>query len=110
MIAADPLQRQRIAHLFGLLAAGTANRIVRIIVDLASFDDRYAFIQKTEQAANDSRFALAALTEENHMVAGENGILDLRYDGFVITDDARQDPFAAFHVAHEILAHFIAHR
>src|SRR6266576_361148 len=45
VIAADPLQRQRIAHLFGLLSAGTANRIVRIIVDLASFDDRYAFIQ-----------------------------------------------------------------
>ena len=43
-------------------------------------------------------------------MAGENRVLDLRDDRLVVADDARQNPFAAFQVTHEILAHFLAHR
>ncbi len=73
-------------------------------------DDRNAFVEQAEQTANDARFALAALAQKDHVMAGENGVFDFRDNRFVITDDARQNPFAAFQVTHEILAHFVAHR
>ena len=73
-------------------------------------NDRDAFVEQAEQTANYARLALAPLAEEDHVMAGEYGVFDFRDNRFVITDDARQNPFAAFQVTHEILTHFLAHR
>jgi len=109
-IALDPLQRQRVAQLFGFLATRTADGTVRIVVDLAAVNDRNALVEQAQQPADDARLALAALAEKHHVVARKDGVFDFWDDRIVVTDDAGQDPLAAFEMAHEVFAHFLAHR
>jgi len=59
-VAIDPLERQGVTQVIGRLATSAANRLIRIIVDLASLDDGNALVEQTNQAANNPRFALIA--------------------------------------------------
>ena len=84
--------------------------MIWIITDLTPLNDGNSFVQQTDQAANDARLSLTSFAEKNHMMAGENGVFDFRDDRLVVADDARQNTLPTLEMAHEILAHFLAHR
>jgi hypothetical protein len=95
-IAIDPLNRRVIAQLLKLFATGTANRMVRIVVDFTALNDWNAFIQQVHQAANDARLALSAFSEEDHMVSRQDGVFYFRNDRLIVAHDPRQNPFSGF--------------
>ena len=107
-IAVDPRDRKIIAHFVELLAADAADRFVRIVVDLAALNDRYALVEKGHETPNQARFSLSAFAEKDHVMAGKNRVFNFRYDGIIIADDTGQNPLAAFKVANEVFPHFVA--
>src|SRR5688572_10310852 len=109
-IAIDPLNRRVIAQLLKLFATGTANRMVRIVVDFTALNDWNAFIQQVHQAANDARLALTAFSEEDHMVSRQDGVFYFGNDRFIVAYNPRQNPFFGFEAMDEILAHLLANR
>ena len=66
----------------------------RVVVDLAAGDDGRLFVEQVDQAARDARLGLAALAEEDDVLPGEDGVLDLRDDRLFVADDAGEELFA----------------
>ena len=67
-----------------------ADRRVRVVVDLAAGDDRRPLVEQADQRPDQPGLALPALAEEDDVVAGEQGALDLGQHGVVEADDARE--------------------
>ena len=63
----------------------------RIVVELAAADDREPLVEQADEGPRHPRLGLAALAEEDEVLAGEDGVLDRRDDGVVVADDAGQD-------------------
>ena len=68
-------------------------------------DDRDVRVEQRRQRADDARLRLAALAEEHHVMAGEDGVLDLRDDRVVEADDAGQDALAAASLRQQVAPH-----
>ena len=63
----------------------------RIIVHLAAADDRDRFIEQLDQQPGEASLGLAALTEEDDVLAGHDRVLDRGQDRLVIADDPADD-------------------
>ena len=63
-----------------------ADRGVRIVVDLAAGDDRHPLVEQTGERADDACLGLAALAEEDHVVTGQQSVLQLRHDGVLVAE------------------------
>ena len=61
---------------------------VRIVVDLTAGDDRHPLVEQAGERADDARLGLAALAEEDHVVTGEQRVLELRHDGVLVAENA----------------------
>ena len=72
------------------VAAAAADRTVRIVVDLAAFDIRHALVEQRGQHADQARFGLPAQSQQDEIVARQNGVDDLRHHGVFVADDARE--------------------
>ena len=64
------------------------HRVVRVVVDLAAGDDRHPLVEQPGERADHARLGLAPLAEEDHVVAGEEGVLELREHGVLVAEDA----------------------
>ena len=62
------------------------------------------------QRTDNPRFGLAALAEQNHMMAREHAIFDIRQYGVVVADDSGQHLFLAPQPVEQIIAHLDPHR
>ena len=71
-------------------AAGLTGR-VRVVVELAAADDREPLVEQADEQPGHPRLGLAALAEEDDVVAGEDRVLDRRQDRLLVADDGRQD-------------------
>ena len=60
------------------------HRRVRVVVDLGAGDDRHPLVEQVGERADHAGLRLAALAEEDHVVAGEQGVLELRQDGVLV--------------------------
>ena len=54
-------------------------------------DHRRPLVQQADQAAQQAGLALPALAEHDHVVAGDQGTLQLRQHGVLEAEDARPD-------------------
>ena len=63
-------------------------RRVRVVVDLAAGDDRHPLVEQAGERADDAGLGLAALAEEDHVVPGEQRVLELRHDRVLVAEDA----------------------
>src|SRR6266849_1210425 len=88
LIGYEPGDWRFLAMLRNQVAAAAADGTVRIVVNLAAGDIRHIGIEQRRQHANQTRFGLAAQSQENEVVPRENRVDDLRHYGIVITDDA----------------------
>jgi hypothetical protein len=114
LLAVAPVARQpgdlhRVAVLRHAVAALLADRVVGIVVDLAVGDHRRRLVEQVDQAARDARLGLAALAEQDDVLARQDRVLDLRQDRLVVADDAREDALAAAEFLQEVGAHLVLH-
>ena len=72
------------------IACVTRHRVVGIVVDLAARDDGHPFVEKIGEAADHARLGLTPFAEEDHVVTGEQRVLELRHDGLLVTEHARE--------------------
>ncbi len=106
-LAGEPRERHLVALARDPRAAGAADRIQRIVVNLAAGHDRNLFVEQIDQRAEDAALGLTAQAEQDEVVAREDRIDQLRDDRFVVADDAREQRFARLQLAHEVVADFL---
>src|SRR5436309_2097067 len=82
----------------------------RVVVDRAAGDHRNERIEERGQAPDDAALRLPALAQEDHVVPGEDRVLDLGDDGVIVADDAREDALAPAEAGEEVLPHLLADR
>ena len=87
IVAVDPVDRRRVAEL-GDQVAGVARTPARSGSSLISRpgDDRHPLVEQVDQRADHAGLRLATLAEEDHVVAGEEGVLELREDGVLVAE------------------------
>ena len=102
----QPRDGRGVAALGNQVAAGAAQRRERIVMDFASGDVGNFQVQELDQAAQDAALGLASQTEENEIVARENGVGDLRQYSFFVTVNPREERLSGFQLLQEIRAEF----
>src|SRR5438876_396920 len=73
------------------VAATAADRVERIVVDLATRDHWHGFIQQRCQLAKNAALGLASQTEKDHVVARKNRIDNLRHYRIFISDNSGEN-------------------
>ena len=90
----DPGQRGVVAfggdQVFGVLG----HRVVGVVVHLGAGHDGEPLVEQVEHQADHPGLGLAALSEENDVVAGQQGGLHLGDDGVFIAPDAGEQVLA----------------
>ena len=81
--------------------------VERVVVDLAAGDDRDLVVQQVDQGADDAGLRLAALAEEDDVLAGEDRVLELRDDGVFEAEDAGEHVLALAHLVDQVAAHLL---
>ena len=87
-----------------------ADREVRIVVDLAAGDDGHPLVEQAGERPDDACLGLAALAEEDHVVAGEQGVLELRHDGVLVAEHAFEQGFTGGDARDRIATDLLFHR
>ncbi len=85
LVARQPGNGRIVALGSQAFAASAANGSQRMVVDFAPCDHRNFRVQKLHQAAQDTAFGLATQSKENEIVAGQQGVHDLRNDAVVVS-------------------------
>ena len=90
-------------------AADAADRIQRIVVDLASGHHGNPLVEERDQRAQEACLRLPAQAEEDEIVLGEQRVDELGDDRIVVADDAAKEWFAAPQPFNEVLPDFLVH-
>ena len=109
ILAREPGDRGFIAPLGKQFPATAADRAQGMVVNLATGDVRHFGVKQCDQAAQNAALGLAAQSEEDEVVARQEGVDDLRQHGFFITVDAGEQRFIRLDLAQEVRADFILH-
>ena len=88
VVAVDPRDRRVLTVLGDEVAGVAGHRGVRVVVDLAAGDDRHPLVEQPGERADHAGLRLAPLAQEDHVVAGEQGVLQLRQDGLLVAEHA----------------------
>src|SRR6185503_616389 len=86
------------------------DRIKGIVVTFRAGDNRYFIVQKLRELANDPAFGLTSQAEQDNVVAGKNGVGELRDYSFIIANDAAEKFFAGAKLLDQIRAQFVFDR
>ena len=109
-LARQPADRQAVAFLRDAGAARGAQRRQRVVVNLAAGHDRNLLVEQIDQAAKDPALGLAAQAEQDEVVPRQDRVHELRDDGLVVADDAREERLAGLQLPHEIVPHLLLDR
>ena len=75
--------------------AGMADRLEGIVIDLAAREEGDLFVEQADERPQNATLGLAAQTEQNEIMPGEDSIADLRHHAVVVTDDPRENGIIA---------------
>ena len=107
----DPLDRGVLAVLGHQLPAVARHRLVGIVVDLRAGDDRHPLVEEAGERADHAGLRLAALAQEDHVVAGEQGVLELReHRVLVALHDHGEEHLAGLDAGDGVAAQLLLHR
>ena len=89
--------------------AAAADRSIRIVVNLAAGDEGKLGIEQRGERAENAALGLAAQSQQNEIMARENGVAELRHYRIFVADDAGEYFFAGIlaEAGDEILPHFV---
>ncbi len=107
LIAVPPGHRQFVAKLAGQPAAPDADGRVGVIVDLASGDHRRPLVEQAGEGTDQPRLALPALAEQDHVMTGDQGPLQMRAHGLVEPENAGEWVFACAQPRDQVLPHLV---
>ena len=108
LLAGYPLDG-RIVALFGhTVAAGLADGVVGVVVNFATRYLGNVLVQQPDQAAYQARFGLPPLAQQDDVLPGQDGVLQLRNYRFLESDDAGKDDFLGANPSNQIGAYFFA--
>ena len=102
LVGCEPRELGRVAVLGDEIAAAPADRCVRIVVDLAARNRRHGVVEERDQGTDESRFRLPALTEQDHVLAGKDRVLDLRDHRVVVPADAVEQLLVGAELADQV--------
>ena len=94
VVAMDPHDRRVLAVLGDEIAGVAGHRGVGVVVDLAAGNDRHPLVEQAGQGADHAGLRLAPLAEEDHVMAGQEGVLQLREDGLLVAEHAVEQRLA----------------
>ena len=106
-IAIDPGDRRGILMQLNRLPAVRADRMIRIIVDFRTGNDRNLIVEKICKLANDAALCLATQAQQNQIVPREDRIDELRNNRLVIANNAGKQFLAPLEFANQIRAHLV---
>ena len=91
------------------LLSDASDRLEGIVVkrDRRVVEVGHVFVEEPHELPHEAALRLALLTEEQHVVPGEEGHVDLGDDGVVVAHDPRKELVARREHAEEVLAHFL---
>ena len=107
MVRREPGDGRVVALFLDQVAAAAADRVVRIVVDLAALDVRQHVVEQRGQHADQARFRLAAQSQQNEIVPRKNGVHDLRHHGVLIAHNARKQRRGTLQFADQVAAEFV---
>ncbi len=110
VVAVHPFDRRGIAHLVDEVATMLAGRCVGIVVDLTAGDDRHPLVEQARERADDASLGLAALAEEDHVVTGEQRVLELWHDGAVVAEHTAEQGVTSGDAGDGVAANLLFHR
>ena len=110
VLAADPGDRGGIAHRGDFILGFFRERRERVVVDLGALDDRHGVVEEVDQLAEHPRLGLAAEAEQEHVVAGEDGVLDLGDDGLFVSQDVGEERLALADLGDQVPPHLVLDR
>ena len=105
--ARPPGDRQVFLQLGAEAAAARAHRLVRVIIDLASRDGGRPLIQQAGERADQPGLALPALAEQDDVVPGNDGALQLGQHRLPEPDDPGESVFAGSHPGQQITPYLL---
>ncbi len=109
LLGREPGDRRLVALLRHQVAAPLAERPEGVVVDLAARHRGQGGIEQGGQAAEEPALGLPAQAEEDHVVAGEDRVRDLRDHRLVVAEDAGEEPLSRLELAEEVPAHLLLH-
>ena len=86
------------------------DRLVRVVVDLAAGHDRHPLVEQAGERADHAGLGLAPLAQEDDVVPGEEGVLELRHDGLLVADEATEERLAGGDLGHGVAADLVLDR
>ena len=89
-ITVQPGQLRVVPLFLHEISTASAYRVERVVVDLAARYRRYLFVQQPCQGADHARFRLPALPQEDDVLSGQEGVLQVGDDRLLEADDAWQ--------------------
>ena len=92
--AVHPVDRRVVAQLGDQRQRVRRDRGVGVVVDLGTRDDRHPLVEQVDQRADHAGLGLTALAEEDHVVAGQECVLELGEDGVVVAEDLGEQRLA----------------
>ena len=110
IVATDPIDGSFRAHRGDFVFRFARDGRVGMVVDFRAGDDRQGVVEQVDQSAEHPRFGLAAKSEKKNVVSREDGVDDLRDDGFVIAEDIRKQRIAAPEFGDQVAAHLVLDR
>ena len=70
------------------------DRVERVVVDLRAGDDRHVLVEQAGQGPDHAGLGLPPLAEEDHVVAGQDGVLQLGQHGVLVAQHTREQGLA----------------
>ena len=108
--AVHPLDRCVVAPFGHQVAGRLGDRVVGVVVDLAAGDDRRPLVEQIDERADDAGLGLPPLAQQDHVVTGQQGVLQLREDRIVVAEEAAHDRLAGGHADHGVGPDLVLHR
>ena len=106
-VALDPVDRGVVALDVDEVAAAPADGVERVVVDLAAGDDGDLGIEEVGERANEARLGLPALSEEDDVLSGEDGVFEVGDDGIFVADDPREVLLVLLDSSDQVRAHLL---
>ncbi len=109
LVRREPGDLEAIALLGKTVAAALADGPERVVVDLAAGDDRHRVVQQVHQGADEPGLGLPSLAQEDDVLSGEEGVLQLGDHRLLIAHDAGEERPAPPDLLDEVAAHLLLH-
>ncbi|MPM52677.1 hypothetical protein SDC9_99437 [bioreactor metagenome] len=107
--AVAPLDRQVVAQLGGAAAPLRADRFVRVLAELGAGDHRGPLVEQPDEGPQQPGLALAALAEQDDVVARDEGALQLGEHRVAEAVQARPRVLTPAEHAEEVVADLLTH-